>query len=148
MQIRNNVPAECAAIQWINFGFFAYSPYVPFFTNINDTPAAYNHAGNKVDDSAYWLQKQLEVIVEPHYHESINEVNAFRDTFQSYAVKRVDMITALAKTKQGDAVTDFLTKRNEKTANHAIDATKDLLNSLIHQALLNSKFQFERGDNY
>src|SRR5699024_11683496 len=92
--------------------FFAYSPYVPFFTNINATPASYDHAGNKVDDSAYWLQKQLEVIVEPRYHEFINEVNAFRDASQSYAVKRVDMITAIAKTKQGDAVTDFLTKRN------------------------------------
>ena len=148
LQIRNTVSAECAAIKWINYSFFAYSPYVPFFTNINATPASYDHAGNKVDDSAYWLQKQLEVIVEPRYHEFINEVNAFRDASQSYAVKRVDMITAIAKTKQGDAVTDFLTKRNDKTATHAMDATKDFLNSLIHQSLLNSKFQFERGDNY
>src|SRR5699024_12190655 len=50
--------------------FFAYSPYVPFFTNINATPASYDHAGNKVDDSAYWLQKQLEVIVEPRDRKS------------------------------------------------------------------------------
>ncbi len=148
MQIRNDVPAEYAAIQWINFGFFAYSPYVPFFTNINDTPTAYDHAGNEVDDSAYWLQKRLEVLVEPHYHDYINEVLAFRDECQSFGVGQVDKLTGGAAGKSGQELTDYLTAGNAESADHAMGATKKLMNSLIHHALLNSKFQFERGDNY
>lgn len=149
LQIRNDVPAEYAAIQWINFGFYCYSPYVPFFTNINDTPANYQVATDDADPakSAYWLHKLLEVIVEPRYHEFINEVNDFRDGCQSYGVGRVDAITAGAAGKQGTALTDYLTAANKESAAHVTAATHQLMSSLIHQALLNSKFQFERGDN-
>ncbi len=34
-----------------------------------------------------------------------------------------------------------------KTANHVLNETHKLINQLLHEALLNSKFQFERGDN-
>ncbi|MGM9906596.1 C69 family dipeptidase [Limosilactobacillus sp.] len=149
LQIRNDVPAEYAAIQWINFGFYCYSPYVPFFTNINDTPANYQVATNDADPdkSAYWMHKLLEVIVEPRYHEFINEVNDFRDGCQSYGVGRVDAITAGAAGKHGEELTDYLTAANKESAAHVTAATHQLMSSLIHQALLNSKFQFERGDN-
>lgn len=149
LQIRNDVPAEYAAIQWINFGFYCYSPYVPFFTNINDTPANYQVATDAADPakSAYWMHKLLEVIVEPRYHEFINEVNDFRDGCQSYGVGRVDAITAGAAGKQGAELTDYLTAANKESAAHVTAATHQLMSSLIHQALLNSKFQFERGDN-
>lgn len=149
LQIRNDVPAEYAAIQWINFGFYCYSPYVPFFTNINDTPANYQVATDDADPakSAYWLHKLLEVIVEPRYHEFINEVNDFRDGCQSYGVGRVDAITAGATGKQGAELTDYLTAANKESAAHVTTSTHQLMSSLIHQALLNSKFQFERGDN-
>ena len=149
MQIRNDVPAEYAAIQWINFGFYCYSPYVPFFTNINDTPANYAVATEDVrpEKSAYWMYKMLQVIIEPRYHDFVYEVNGFRDNAQSYAVGRVDDITAGAKGKSGAELTDYLTAENEKTAAHITDEAHKLTNSLVHQTLLNSKFQFERGDN-
>ncbi len=149
LQIRNDVPAEYAAIQWIDFGFYCYSPYVPFFTNINDTPANYQVATNDADPakSAYWMHKLLEVVVEPRYHEFINEVNDYRDQCQSYGVGRVAAITAAAKGKTGQGLIDYLTAENKKSAAHVTAATHQLLSSLIHQALLNSKFQFERGDN-
>lgn len=149
LQIRNDVPAEYAAIQWINFGFYCYSPYVPFFTNINDTPANYQVATDDADPakSAYWMHKLLEVIVEPRYHEFINEVNDFRDGCQSYGAGRVDAITAAAAGKQGTELIDYLTAANKESAAHVTAATHQLMSSLIHQALLNSKFQFERGDN-
>jgi dipeptidase len=149
LQIRSNVPAEYAAIQWINMGFYAYSPYVPFYTNMNDTPANYKVAGHVVtpDTSAYWLYKTLQVIVEPRYHQFVYEVNNFRDECQSYAVGRVDEIDEQAKGKSGAELTDFLTKENEKTANEITKRTKLLMSSLVRQALNTSKYQYERGDN-
>lgn len=149
LQIRNDVPAEYAAIQWVNFGFYCYSPYVPFFTNINDTPANYQVATDdfQPEKSAYWMHKLLEVIVEPHYHDYINEVNDFRDRCQSYGVGRVDAITAAAGEQAQDQLTAFLTKENAESARYVTVETHKLINSLVHQSLLNSKFQFERGDN-
>lgn len=149
LQIRNDVPAEYAAIQWINFGFYCYSPYVPFFTNINDTPANYATASETFhpEKSAYWMYKLLQVIVEPRYHEFINEVNAFRDNAQSYGIGRVNNVLENAKGKEGKELTDYLTAENNITAQHVSEAAQKLINSLVHQTLLNSKFQFERGDN-
>lgn len=149
LQIRNDVPAEYAAIQWINFGFYCYSPYVPFFTNINDTPENYATASETFhpEKSAYWMYKLLQVIVEPRYHEFINEVNVFRDNAQSYGIGRVDNILENVKGKEGKEITNYLTTENNVTAQHISDEAQKLINNLVHQTLLNSKFQFERGDN-
>jgi len=41
LQLRPDVPKSVAGIQWIAFGTTAFVPYVPFFTNVLDTPVAY-----------------------------------------------------------------------------------------------------------
>lgn len=80
LQIRNDVDEKYAAVQWISFGFFAFSPYVPFYTNINDTPVNYKNTTTDVDmNNIYWLEKTLAVIIEPHYHEYIDDINAYLD---------------------------------------------------------------------
>ena len=136
-----------AAIQWIAFGFYNYSPYVPFYTNIIDTPANYKFAPDKFNmDSAYWMYKLLPVIIEPKYHQFINEVNAYRDDAQSYAVGRLDSVDEKAKTLTGSDLQEFLTNENIKTADHITESTTNLIDSLIHQTLLSSKIAFNLGD--
>ncbi|WP_301049370.1 C69 family dipeptidase [Lactobacillus intestinalis] len=149
LQIRNDVPKELAGVQWINMGFYAYSPYVPFYTNIENTPANYQVADHTVDPdhSAYWLYKTLQVLVEPRYHQYIYQINAYRDECQSYGVGRVSEIDKEAKDKHGDMLTSFLTSANEVTANEITKKTKTLMSDLVRQALNSSKYQFERGDN-
>ena len=148
LQIRNDVPANMAAVQWIAFGFYNYSPYVPFYTNINDTPANYKLAPNSFNmDSAYWMYKLLPVIIEPKYHQFINEVNAFRDECQSYAVGRIDKIDAGAAGKSGHDLAEYLTNESIHTADHITEKALKLIDSLIKQSLNSSKYNFELGDN-
>lgn len=149
LQIRNDVPKEIAGIQWINFGFYAYSPYVPFYTNIDDTPLNYQKASHMVtpESSAYWLYKSLQVLVEPRYHQFIYQVDNFRDECQSYAVSRVSATDEKAREMSGKEQTKYLTAANAETAAHITTETKKLISDLTRQALNTSKFQFERGDN-
>ena len=149
LQIRNNVPKEMAAIQWINMGFYAYSPYVPFYTNIEDTPENYKLAEHTVDpdNSAYWMYKTLQVLVEPRYHQYIYEVNAYRDECQQDALGRIDEVDQHAKDLHENELTEFLTKENDKTAAMITQETKKLMSNLVREALNSSKYQFERGDN-
>ena len=147
LQLRNDVPANMAAIQWIAFGFYCYSPYVPFYANIVDTPANYKFAPDKFNlDSAYWMYKLLPVIIEPKYHQFINQVNAYRDDAQSYVVGRLDEVDEQAKKLSGDELQEFLTNENIKTADHVTEKTTDLIDQLIHQTLLSSKIAFNLGD--
>lgn len=149
LQIRNDVPAKIAAIQWVNFGFYAYSPYVPFYANIEDTPLNYKVAEHTVDPdaSAYWLYKTLQVLVEPRYHQYIYQVDNYRDSCQSYAVGRVSAIDEQAKNMSGKELIKFLTNANDVTAGQITKKTKALMSDLVRQALNTSKYQFERGDN-
>ena len=147
LQLRNDVPANMAAIQWIAFGFYCYSPYVPFYANIVDTPANYKFAPDKFNlDSAYWMYKLLPVIIEPKYHQFINQVNAYRDDAQSYVVGRLDEVDEQAKNLSGDELQEFLTNENIKTTDHVTEKTTDLIDQLIHQTLLSSKIAFNLGD--
>lgn len=149
LQIRNDVPKEIAGIQWINMGFYAYSPYVPFYTNIEDTPSNYKVAEHTVDPdhSAYWMYKTLQVLVEPRYHQYIYEINNYRDDCQSYGVGHISAIDEQVKALTGAELTQKLTKENEETANAITEKTKALMSKLVREALNSSKYQFERGDN-
>lgn len=149
LQIRQHVSAAFAAIQWVNLGFYAYSPYVPFYTNIVDTPANYQVAAHQVEptQSAYWLYKTLEVVVEPRYHQYVGQINAYRDDCQSYAVGRIDEIDRAAHELRDEALTTYLTKANETTAAKVTARTQTLLSDFIRQALESSRYRFDRGDN-
>ncbi|MCT4487919.1 C69 family dipeptidase [Levilactobacillus parabrevis] len=144
LQIRNDVDDDHAAIQWIAMGFFAYAPYVPFFTNINDTPEDYKNTTTEVSvDNVYWLNKTLSVLIEPHFHEFVESVNAFREGCQSYGRSRV---AATDANLTGDATT-FLTKSNAETAGEVSKRTHALFNDLVKQGLLLSKTAWEKGQN-
>ncbi|WP_057878522.1 C69 family dipeptidase [Levilactobacillus paucivorans] len=144
LQIRNDVDADHAAIQWIAMGFFAYAPYVPFFTNINDTPVDYQNTTTSVDvNNVYWLNKTLSVIIEPHFHEYVESVNAFREGCQSYARSRVAATDAAV----GGDVTAFLTQSNAETAGEISKRTHALFDELVKHGLNLSKTAWEKGQN-
>jgi len=117
---------------------------VPFFTNINDTPEDYKNTTTAVDvENVYWLNKTLSVIIEPHFHEYVEAVNAFREGCQSYGRQRV---AATDEAVSGDA-TDFLTKSNLETAGEISKRTHQLFDDLVKHGLLLSKTVWEKGQN-
>lgn len=148
LQIRNNVAPQYAAIEWVAFGFLCYSPYVPFYANINQVPTNYKNTTNQVSvNNAYWLYKLLAVIVEPHYHNFINEINAYRNDCQTYSIQRLLATDKNAKTLTQQKLSKYLTKASCHTANHITNKTHKLIDQLVKQALNLSPITFEPGDN-
>lgn len=147
LQIRTDVDDNHAAIQWLALGFFAYSPYVPFFTNITDTPDDYKNTTNEVSiDNVYWLEKTLSVMIEPHYHEYSDMVHAYLDSCQSFARQRVEETDEVVDDFNGD-VAEFLTESNAKTAGEVSRRTHQLFNDLVKKGLMLSKTTWEKGQN-
>lgn len=148
LQIRNDVPAEYAAIHWLTFGVNLYSAQVPFYANVNDTPENYKNTTNTVDlNSAYWLNKTIAALAEPHYHQVINEVNTFKDDAQSYACGRIAAIDSLAAELSGSDLIDFLTRQNETTAAEVTKCTYALFDSLVKHANNHMQLTFDKGQN-
>lgn len=102
IQIRNNVPADYSVVEWLAMGLFAYSPYVPFFTNILKTPANYqiadqNHYTMK---SAFWMYKTLAALVNQNYKKYADMINTYKEKCQEYANHRVHWTDEKAKDLQ------------------------------------------------
>ena len=147
LQIRNDVDDDHAAIQWLAMGFFAYSPYVPFYTNITDTPENYKNTTNEVSlDNIYWLEKTLSVMIEPHYHEYSDMIHAYLDGCQSYARQRVAQ-TDVVIDEFTESPSHYLTDSNRRTAQEITKRTHQLFNDLVKKGLLLSKTTWEKGQN-
>ncbi|KRL65860.1 dipeptidase A [Companilactobacillus versmoldensis DSM 14857 = KCTC 3814] len=53
LQIRNGVPDEIAGIHWVAFGVNTFDTIVPFYANIEDTPATYRDTPAKFDPAQF-----------------------------------------------------------------------------------------------
>lgn len=136
LQLRNNVDPKYAALEWISFGFTNYSPYVPFYANINAVPENYENISNTVNlNNAYWLYRLLDVLIAPHYSKFINEVNVYRKHCQTYGIHRIREIDVKAKSLTGKSLIKLLTKQSTKTANHVTKTTWTLIHKLIKKSL-------------
>lgn len=67
LQIRNDVPAKIAGVQWLSLGPNAFNGSAPYYTNVLDTPAAYRdtHEHFSIQDM-YWLTHVIATIVDEH----------------------------------------------------------------------------------
>ena len=93
----------------------------------------------------YWLEKTLSVIIEPHFHQYVDAINAYRDAAQSYARSRVEATDqAVGSAKD---VTAFLTQSNAETAGEVSRRTHALFDELVKHGLNLSLTSWEKGQN-
>ena len=148
LQLRPDVPKSVAGIQWIAFGTTAFVPYVPFFTNVLDTPVAYKRMTKRVSvDNAYWLFKLVGHFVELHHGAFKRNNAAYIIEMQSYGRKRVAEITEAAAEIPEKDLPQFLTEENKKTADHILDKTRDYLSDLMRDSFAYSKLNFSMDKN-
>ena len=148
LQIRPNVPAERAAIQWVALSANPFNTLVPFFTNANDTPASYRNTTAMVDSkNAYWANRLIAVLTADHFQATISDVESYQEKTLSYGHQRVHEIDTANAQLSDSALTDALTTANEKTAEHIMAQTSELLSKVLGTASNLVPGTFTR-DNY
>ncbi|MGP1454837.1 MAG: C69 family dipeptidase [Treponema sp.] len=148
LQLRSGIPEGLVGVQWLAFGTTAFTPYVPFFTNVTDTPKIYKKKSATVSfDNAYWLFKILGYLTESHYTEFHEANTAYLYEMQTYGFKRLHDITEAGKSLSGDQLTCFLTTENEKTADYIIKKTKELITHLMMESFKYSQLSFTMDKN-
>ncbi|MGM9892183.1 C69 family dipeptidase [Limosilactobacillus sp.] len=71
LQIRNNVTKELAGIHWLAFGPNTFNALVPFYANVNDTPAPYRDTTSQYSpNNMYWLVHTLAALGDRNYRQS------------------------------------------------------------------------------
>ncbi|MGK4060417.1 C69 family dipeptidase [Loigolactobacillus coryniformis] len=148
LQIRNDVPEAQAAIMWMAFGYPAFTPYVPFYGNANDTDPSYSETPLKFDfKSAYWMYRATSVLVESHHSKFIEANNAYLKDAREQQRRLIAATDAAAKQLSGAALTDYLTKQNYAMVADMRQRTMDFFGELIIAGLDLSKLTFDIDKN-
>lgn len=148
LQMRNNVDAKHAAIQWVEFGVPSFCAYVPFFANADDTDYSYRHFPKKMNlKSAYWLNEALAMVVESHYTDFMQADLDYQDDLNEWAQRRIAQVDDHAKNLTGTKLTTHLTGQNHKIARHYNKKAKKLLFKLITEGTELSALTFKMYPN-
>ena len=148
LQMRNNVDAKHAAIQWVEFGVPSFCAYVPFFANADDTDYSYRHFPKKMNlKSAYWLNEALAMVVESHYTDFMQADLDYQDALNEWAQRRIAQVDDHAKNLTGTKLTTYLTGQNHKIARHYNKKAKKLLFKLITEGTELSALTFKMAPN-
>lgn len=136
LQIRNNVPEEISGIHWIALGIPDTSNYIPFYSNISETPEAYQKGTDMPDDiSAYWTYRLTNILTKPYYSDFKKNI-----TLPTRQKVRDHLSKELASTDQQarelivnhpEKLTDYLNQKTQSFADYAIDAYQKMNQELI-----------------
>lgn len=141
LQIRNDVPASVAGIQWLAMASPATSIYVPFFTDITSTPKQYQiGTGTPDGKSAYWTYKMTKVLSDPYKDTLVKkDILPVQKKVNKQLDKNLADATKAAEHMNQDAVSQFLTEQNQKNADYAQSKFNKLNQKLIVDASRQTK---------
>lgn len=148
LQIRSDVPADRAAIMWLCIGGPTFTPYVPFFANMNDTDPSYNNTAMTYNiNDAWWYYKSFAALVESHYPQFVQIDTDYLTELNRYYRGRVEEIIARAEGKSGEELTNYLTAENQKTVAHTKKETEKVWGQMFTKSIEMSKLTFNMDEN-
>ncbi|WEV44339.1 C69 family dipeptidase [Lactobacillus sp. ESL0684] len=148
LQIRNDVPADKAAIMWLCIGGPTFTPFVPFFANMNDTDPSYNNTSMDYNLSdAWWYYKSVAALVESHYAQFVQLDTDYLKDLNQYYRARVAEVTTNAGEKTGDELTEYLTDANQATVAHTREKSEKFWGQMMIDAINMSKLTFNMDAN-
>lgn len=148
LELRQNQAVDTTGIIWLNLGMPAFSPYVPFYTNANDTAPSYRQTPMQWDmNSAYWLFRTLSMLVEAHHQQFIQEDLDYLKAVRQQCRTRLFEVDQQAADFEGAALTTFLTEQNYETVKIVSAMTQELIGRFITQGLELSQLTFNMDKN-
>lgn len=145
LQVRNNVPAEIAGIQWLAYGANTFNTVVPFYTNINDTPESYKNATGTFDlNNMYWLSCTTALLGDTDYDFYVDMRNTFElEAMSAYHVIQNETDKAFADQKDAAA---FLEAANNKLASESLKRQTALLGQMVISGSEHMKLRYNLND--
>ena len=148
LQIRNDVPKEQAALMWICFGVPTFTPYLPFYTNANDTDPTWANTPLEFDiNSAYWMYRTLSMLTESHYASFIQDNKDYLTAAYQAQLSHLEETDEHAKKLSGSELCDYLTEQNHKLVADMRARTEKQIAQCITQGLTLSKLTFNMDIN-
>ena len=136
------------SIHWIAMGVANESTFVPFFSNINDTPAPYKRGKLPAQlNSAYWIFKHASVLVDSHLHDFLPMLRDVQKDCNAKAIAMIQATDEKAAGLAGAKLTNYLTRQSENFATDVLNAYRQLSLELITKMTDYCPLNFNTDEN-
>lgn len=148
LQIRNHVPESLAGVHWLAFGANTFNNVVPFYANVQDTPACYKDAKAEYDPTnMYWLSATTAVLGDSNYNLFVDLRNTYElNTMGKFRELQNQTDQAFANLAEDTDITGFLGQANEKLAQVALQSQTELLGRMVVLGSANMKLRYDFND--
>lgn len=151
-QLRPYLPQEIMAVEWIAEGSNAFNELVPFYANVNKTPAYLADTTAQVTtENFYWANRIVGALTDAHFANCIVHVERYQlklmslghGMLSSYEKEYLDKRDTKEKIVD---VSAYLEQCNEEIAACAKKETYALLDKVLYSASNEMKNAFSRSD--
>ncbi|MEG0418810.1 C69 family dipeptidase [Gordonibacter sp.] len=148
LQIRPNRAPEHAGIHWVSLATTAFSPFVPFFANADQSHPAWESVAERPDpESAYWLLRTLGMLAENRYELVARTAN---DYLKASWQKAHEFVAATDRTcagMTGAKLTATLTKLNSAFMDRMLTDLRSVLQDIVIASAEDSRLSFDMDAN-
>ena len=146
-QLRPYVPEGFMAVEWIAMASNTFNEVIPFYANVEETPAYLANATTTVNtDSLYWASRLIGVMADAHYPACASHVERYQKSMQAAGHRMIGRFDREAADVPAEQLPVFLAACNQKLADEARRQTDDLLGKVLYEASNGMKNAFARSD--
>lgn len=136
-QLRPYKNDRVMSIEWIAYGSNVFNAIVPFFTNVEDTPAYFKDTTDKVTtDSFYWVNRLIGALADANYKECANYIERYQLKVESLGHHFIEITDNNAN----------LEAVNQKISDMVQKETDDLLSKVLKERSDHMLNGFSRSD--
>lgn len=145
LEIRNGLPQEIAAIEWVCFGSNVFNALVPLYANTDKIPSYFGNTTLRVStDNFYWSSRLIGALSDPHFQKNSIHIERYQNAVanRSHALLRHFDELFLAKKD-----ISLLSQANEEISEMAKEETDQALDHVLFESSMLMKNAFARSDN-
>lgn len=148
IQMRPGYESGCGTIEWLAFASNVFNVLVPFYADIDDTPAYLSNTAREVStDNFYWCSRLIAAMADASYKSSIFHIERYQEHVMSKGhelINRCDTLLA----KEADAQKRLLLKKetNQAIADMVKQETSATLDKVLYELSNQMKNSYSRSD--
>lgn len=148
LQLRGDQPEDFRAVEWIAYASNALNTMVPFYANVDTTPAYLANTTAEVStDNFYWVSRMIAAMADASYTKSIFHLERYEEAVLAASraiLNRYD--DALAAEPDAAARAALRVQANEELAAQLKEKAADTLDKVLFELSCQMKNAYSRSD--
>lgn len=148
IQMRPDHACDTRAIEWIAYASNAFNVLVPFYADVESTPAYLANTTKAVStDNFYWSSRLIAAMTDASYRKSVFHVERYQEYVMSKGHELIHRYDALlAQETDAEKRLALKTKANQEIADMLKEATQDTLDKVLYELSNQMKNAYSRSD--